>query len=90
MPLAKCEVQSSDTFYTLTGRAPPRAQLWPSRMTAVITPKITYYPLGNADTARIDFRDERIMLVDFADMRNPSDPTDRRIDLPYELRRHMA
>ncbi len=56
----------------------------------MMTPKITHYPLGNADTTRIDFRDERIMLVDFADMRNQSDPTDRRIDLPYELRRHMA
>lgn len=56
----------------------------------MITPKITFYPVGNADTARIDLRDERIMLVDYADMRCSNDPTDRRIDLPYELRRHMT
>src|ERR1700722_17599822 len=55
----------------------------------MVTPKLIYYPLGNADTTRIDFRDERVMLVDFADIRNSSDPTDRRIDLPWELRRHM-
>ena len=56
----------------------------------MITPKITHYPIGNADTARIDLRDERTMLVDYADMRNSSDPNDRRIDLPSELKRHMA
>lgn len=54
------------------------------------TPRLTFYPIGNADTTRIDLRDERIMLVDYADMRDPKDPTDRRIDLPSELGRHMS
>lgn len=48
-------------------------------------PKITLFPLGNADTSRIDLRDGRKMLVDFANMRNAADPNDKRIDLPAEL-----
>lgn len=56
----------------------------------MITPRLTVYPIGNADTIRIDLRDERIMLVDYADMRDPKDPTDRRIDLPSELSRYMS
>lgn len=48
--------------------------------------KITAYPIGNADTLRLDLRDGRKMLIDFADMRNAADRTDKRIDLSYELR----
>jgi hypothetical protein len=53
------------------------------------TPKITVFPLGNADTTRIDLRDGRKMLVDYADMRNAADPADKRIDLPTELRKDL-
>ncbi len=49
-------------------------------------PKITIFPIGNGDTLRIDLRDGRKMLVDFADLRNASDSKDKRIDLPKELR----
>lgn len=49
-------------------------------------PKLTVYPLGNADTSRLDLRDGRKMLVDFANVRNPNDPDDKRIDLALELR----
>ncbi len=49
-------------------------------------PKLTAYPIGNADTLRIDLRDGRKLLVDYADMRNPNDKDDKRIDLPAELR----
>ena len=49
-------------------------------------PKITVYPIGNGDTFRLDLRDGRKMLIDYADLRNPVDPTDKRIDLPTELR----
>lgn len=48
--------------------------------------KLTFHPLGNADCTRIDFADGRKMLVDYADMRNPNDTWDRRIDLPAELK----
>ena len=49
--------------------------------------KITFYPLGNADTALIRLADNRIILVDFADMRDPSDKADKRIDLAAEVKR---
>jgi hypothetical protein len=48
--------------------------------------KLTFHPLGDADCTRLDLADERKILVDYADMRNPSDAWDRRIDLPAELR----
>jgi hypothetical protein len=49
-------------------------------------PKITAYPVGNADTLRLDLRDGRKVLVDYADERNSDDPKDKRTDLPAELR----
>jgi len=48
--------------------------------------KLTFHPLGDADCTRLDLADERKILVDYADMRNPNDAWDRRIDLPAELR----
>ena len=53
------------------------------------TAKITVYPLANADTSRLDLRDGRKMLVDYADMRNPADARDKRIDLPTQLRNDL-
>jgi ribonuclease BN (tRNA processing enzyme) len=55
-----------------------------------VSAKITFYPLGNADTALIRLADSRLILVDFANMRNPSDKDDNRCDLPAELRRALA
>lgn len=52
--------------------------------------KITFYPLGNADTALIRLADSRLILVDFANMRDPSDKDDKRCDLPAEMRRALA
>lgn len=48
--------------------------------------KLTFHPVGNADCTRFDLADARKILVDYAEMRNPADPTDRRIDLPKVLR----
>ena len=48
--------------------------------------RLTFHPLGNADCTRLDFADGRKMLVDYADVRNTDDPSDRRIDLPKELK----
>ena len=47
---------------------------------------ITLYPLGNADSYRIDLPGGQKLLFDFADMRDPNDPKDKRVDLPKELR----
>jgi hypothetical protein len=48
--------------------------------------KLTFHPLGNADCTRFDLADGRKMLVDYADVRNPNDQWDRRVDLPNELK----
>ena len=48
--------------------------------------KLTFFPLGNADCTRFDLADGSKMLVDYADVRNPSNPADRRVDLPRELK----
>lgn len=50
-----------------------------------MTAKIHFFPLGNADTLRIDLSNRHKILVDYADMRDPSDDNDLRCDLPAEL-----
>ena len=52
-------------------------------------PAVTFFPLGNADTARIDLANGRKLLIDFADVRNAKDPTDRCCDLAEEVRRDL-
>lgn len=47
--------------------------------------KITFYPIGNADTTLIELSNDQKVLVDYADMRCKDDPNDKRIDLPAEL-----
>ena len=49
-------------------------------------PKLTFFPLGNADCCRIELRDGQQLLFDFAATRDPADSSDRRSDLPRELR----
>jgi hypothetical protein len=52
--------------------------------------KITIFPIGNADTLRIDLENSRKMLIDFADMRDPDEEKDRRISLSEALRLDLA
>jgi hypothetical protein len=52
--------------------------------------KVHFFPLGNADTLRIDLADDRKVLVDYADMLCRDDDEDQRCDLPAELRRDLA
>ena len=54
-----------------------------------MTVKITFHPLGNADCTRLDLTDGQKMLVDYADVRNGEDSSDRRIDLPGELKNDL-
>ena len=51
--------------------------------------KLTFFPLGNADCLRINLKDQRTILVDYADMWNPNDARDLRCDLPEVLRRDL-
>ncbi|MCW8087710.1 ComEC/Rec2 family competence protein [Sabulicella glaciei] len=55
-----------------------------------MTAKIHFFPLGNADTLRLDLADGRKVLVDYANMRCADDDDDLRCDLPGELRRDLA
>jgi hypothetical protein len=48
--------------------------------------RMTFYPLGNADSSLIEFADGRLMLIDFFDRGETEDAGERRIDLPSELR----
>ena len=54
-----------------------------------MTARITFHPLGNADCTRFDLADGKKILVDYADVRNPDDPSDRRTDLPKELKKDL-
>lgn len=54
-----------------------------------MTAKLTFHPLGNADCTRIDLDSGKKLLIDYADMRNPNDPSDKRIDLPTELKNDL-
>ena len=48
--------------------------------------KLTFYPLGNADCCLIDLENSQKILFDYADVRDPDDNDDLRIDLPEKLR----
>ena len=47
--------------------------------------KLTFFPLGNADTLYIDLEGGRIFVEDYADMRNPSDKFDLRWDIKSDI-----
>jgi hypothetical protein len=51
---------------------------------------ITLYPLGNADTYRIDLPGGEKLLFDYANVRKAEDKTDKRAQLPDELRADLA
>lgn len=55
-----------------------------------MTATLTFHPLGNADTIRMDLADGRKVLIDPADMRCPDDDQDLRCDLPAELWRDLT
>lgn len=52
-------------------------------------PKLTFYPVGNADTFVIDLAGGEKIIFDYADRRNRSDKDDKRCDLPTELRKEL-
>ena len=52
-------------------------------------PKITFYPVGNADTFVIDLATGEKVIFDYADRRDAANKADKRIDLPGELRKDL-
>lgn len=53
-------------------------------------PKLTFYPLGNADCCRMDLANGKKLLFDYADTRCKDDKDDKRVDLPGELRKDLT
>jgi hypothetical protein len=53
-------------------------------------PKLTFYPVGNADTFVIDLAGGEKLIFDYANRRNPGDDDDKRCDLPAELRKDLG
>ena len=54
-----------------------------------MTPKLTFYPLGNADCCLVELVDGRVIVMDFAATRGDS-TGDLRIDLPKALREDLG
>lgn len=50
-------------------------------------PRLTFYPVGNADTFVIDLVGGEKIVFDYANRRNPDDKEDKCCDLPVELRK---
>src|SRR3984885_2638321 len=59
-------------------------------MENIMVAKIHFFPIGNADTLRLDLADGRKVLVDYANMRCADDEDDVRCDLPTALRRDLS
>lgn len=53
-------------------------------------PTLTFYPLGNADCSLIKLDNGKKILFDYAHMRCDDDDSDKRIDLPTELRKELG
>jgi glyoxylase-like metal-dependent hydrolase (beta-lactamase superfamily II) len=51
--------------------------------------KLTLFPLGNADSYLIELSGGHKFLFDYANVRDPQDETDLRIDLPGALREKL-
>jgi beta-lactamase superfamily II metal-dependent hydrolase len=49
-------------------------------------PKVTFFPVGNADTCLIDLAGGEKILFDYADRRDPDEESDKRINLSEALR----
>lgn len=47
---------------------------------------VIFFPLGNADSCRIDLENGKKLLIDYADVANPEDKTDLRVNLAAMLR----
>ncbi|MBL7794545.1 MAG: hypothetical protein JNK77_19585 [Saprospiraceae bacterium] len=47
--------------------------------------KITFFPLGNADSSLIELSNGKVIQIDFANMKDPKDKDDKRVDLKAEL-----
>jgi hypothetical protein len=51
--------------------------------------KITFFPLGNADCCRIDLKNGKKLLFDYANMKNNSDENDLRVNLEATLKEDL-
>lgn len=49
--------------------------------------KVTFFPLGNADTTLIELSNDSLLLFDYAATANTEDDEEKRVDLPAELQK---
>jgi len=56
----------------------------------VFMPKMTVFPLGNADTTLLDLAGGEKILFDYANRRDAENDDDKRCDLPAELRKDLG
>lgn len=52
--------------------------------------KVTFYPIGNADCSIIETEQGKLVLIDYANMRDPNDDDDLRIDLENAIRNKVT
>jgi len=52
--------------------------------------RLTFYPVGNADTFVLDLQGGEKIISDYADRRDRNDKGDKRCDLPTELRKDLG
>jgi len=52
--------------------------------------KVTFYPLGNADSYLIQTDQNKYFIFDFAEMRNPEDNADKRMPLKENLKKDIG
>lgn len=53
-------------------------------------PQLTFYPTGNADCCVVDLAGGEKLLFDYADVGDPDDLSDRRINLEKAIRQNLA
>ena len=55
-----------------------------------MTHKITFFPIGNADSSLIELSNGKVIQIDFANMKDKSDSDDKRIDLAKALNERVT
>jgi beta-lactamase superfamily II metal-dependent hydrolase len=53
-------------------------------------PKLTFYPVDNADSCLIELENDQLILIDYANLGDPENKEDLRIDLESEIKATLA
>lgn len=75
--------------YLFVDRLKISTDVWSPLNALVIMHKLSFFPLGNADTTLISLENSKEFLFDFANVANPDDSADKRAKVDAELRDYM-